>query len=169
MRSLHPLLGWICCISAVSGTLDGGLNTPRSWCAASADEEACLLQDFWSDVTGFPEDTVWTTFNGKRFDVPFLLMRGAHHGVSPTRKDLLSTYPYGHRPHADLACVWSPHCTLDGLFDLLSVTTPKAGMDGSRVAEMVQHGEVERVAAYCEADAVATFQCLQAVPWVLQL
>jgi hypothetical protein len=43
VRSVHPFLGWICCISAVSGTLqggtlDGGPNEPVSWTAASMDK-----------------------------------------------------------------------------------------------------------------------------------
>lgn len=71
------------------------------------------------------------TFNGKRFDVPFLLARSARHRAEPTQRRLLDTYPFRHTPHADLACVWPRMCSLEDLCDLLSVDSPKgcyAGM-----------------------------------------
>lgn len=169
VRSVHPLLGWICCISAVSGTLEGGPNQPRSWSAASPDEEGDLLRRFWSDVAGFSGGIVWITFNGKRFDAPFLLTRTVRHRLTPSRRDLLNTYPYKHRPHADLSRLWPAHCTLDGLCDLLAVPTPKNGMDGSLVADTVANGGLSDVISYCERDVIATFECLRAMPCVLDL
>jgi hypothetical protein len=126
VRSVHPFLGWICCISAVSGRLQGGApNTPISWTARSPDEEADLLDTFWEAVAGFPQGTLWITFNGKRFDVPFVEARSAAHGISPTRSDLRDTYPYSMRPHADLVHLWPQHYSLDGLCALLGVPSPK--------------------------------------------
>ena len=132
VRSIHPFLGWICCISAVSGTLDSGAsgrghNEPVSWTASSPDEEAGLLEAFWSAVADFPPGTTWVTFNGKRFDVPYVEARSVAHGLTPTRADLRDTYPYNMRPHADLACLWPQHYSLDGLCDLLGVPSAKGG------------------------------------------
>jgi hypothetical protein len=130
VRSVHPFLGWICCISAVSGTLEASLddsrrNDPISWTARSPGEEADLLDAFWEAVAGFPQGTLWITFNGKRFDVPFVEARSAARGISPTRSDLRDTYPYSMRPHADLAHLWPQHYSLDGLCALLGVPSPK--------------------------------------------
>ena len=137
VRSIHPFLGWICCISAVSGTLDSsasgsgasgrGHNEPVSWTASSPGEEAGLLEAFWSAVADFPPGTTWVTFNGKRFDVPYVEARSVAHGLTPSRADLRDTYPYNTRPHADLACLWPQHYSLDGLCDLLGVPSPKGG------------------------------------------
>jgi hypothetical protein len=163
VRSVHPFLGWTCCIAAVSGTLDSGPNEPVSWTAASMDDEAALLQAFWQAVAAFPRGTLWATFNGKRFDVPYVEARSAAHGITPTRQDLRNTYPYSHKPHADLAWLWPQHYALDGLCGLLDVPSPKSDVDGSQVAGLVADGRVGEVAAYCERDVVATFRCAQSI------
>lgn len=159
-RSVHPFLGWVCCISAVSGTLGGGPNEPVSWTAASPSEEKDLLASFWQAVSGFPKNTLWVTFNGKRFDVPFVEARSAAWGLHPTRPDLRNTYPYSHEPHADLAWLWPQHYSLNDLCGLLGVPSPKQnGIDGSQVAGLVEKGELETVAAYARRDVVATWRC----------
>lgn len=166
-RSLSPFLGWICCISAVRGSLSGEVRVPRSWSCSEPSGEAELLRSFWSEVVAFPESTLWVTFNGKAFDVPFLLGRSVHHRLAPTQRRLLDTYPYRHRPHADLARVWPYRCDLDGLCDHLGVPTPKDGITGAGVARAVEAGRIDEVVRYCEGDVVATLACLQAMPCVL--
>jgi len=158
-RGLHPFLGWICCISAVASTLDGEARAPRSWSCAAPNGEADLLDRFWVDVARFPRSTVWVTFNGKRFDVPFLLARTLRHGLAPTQDGLLDRYPYRHRPHADLAWVWPRQCSLDDLCDLLGVDSPKGALCGAGVAAAVEAGRLAEVVRYCEGDAVATLAC----------
>ena len=160
VRSVSPFLGWICCISAVSGTLDGQPRTPRSWSCDEPGGERELLDRFWRDVAGFPRTTLWVTFNGKRFDVPFLLARTLHHHLRPTQSRPLDTYPYRHRPHADLACVWPRQCSLDDLCDLLDVPSPKGELCGKEVAGAVSSGRIGEVVTYCERDTVATLRCL---------
>jgi hypothetical protein len=166
-RSLHPFLGWICCISAVMAPLRGDPGTPRSLTAETPDEEAELLDAFWSGIGQVDKSVVWASFNGKRFDAPYIAARSARHGITPTRQDILNTYPYKQRPHADLSNLWPQPYGLDDLCDLLGVDTPKTEMDGSQVAGAVADGRIEEVSAYCERDAVATFRCLQAVSYVL--
>ena len=175
VRSTHPFLGWICCISAVSGTVDGGPRAPKSWTAAAPDEEAELIRTFSEAVNGFSGEVRWITFNGKRFDVPFLEARASAHGLSstdgpsPTRADMRNTYPFSHAPHADLMNLWPFHYGLAGLCELLGVESPKGEMDGSDVAGAVAAGEVARVAQYCERDVVATFACAVAARGLLSL
>jgi hypothetical protein len=166
-RGLHPFLGWICCISAVMGNLGGRPGTARSLTASAPKEEAELLDDFWTGVSKIDCPVVWASFNGKRFDAPYIAARSARHGLTPTREDLLDTYPYNQRPHADLSNLWPRVYGLEDLCDLLGVPTPKSDLDGSQVAGAVADGHIEDVAAYCERDAVATFRCLQKVSHVL--
>jgi hypothetical protein len=168
VRGLHPFLGWICCISAVAGTLDGEARAPRSWSCAEPSGEGELLRHFWSDVARFPPSTVWVTFNGKRFDAPFLLARTLHHHLRPTQSHLLDTYPYRHRPHADLACVWPRMCGLEDLCDLLGVLSPKGELRGDGVVGAVEAGRIAEVVRYCEGDVVATLACLRRMAPVME-
>ena len=167
VRSVHPMLGWICCISAVAGDIENGPRQPKSWTTETAENEGPLLEAFWADVAEFPHGVTWVTFNGKRFDVPFLEARSMRYRLQPTRQDLLHTYPFKHRPHADLSGLWPQHYSLEELCDLLEIDTPKSELDGSQVAHAVDCGRINDVAQYCERDVVATFECVQAMPSVL--
>lgn len=168
-RSLHPALGWICCISAVRAQ-SGDVGKPQSWTASSSKDEKAMLREFWKTVAGFPDGTVWVTFNGKRFDVPFLVGRSAAHEIEPARTDILDTYPYAHRPHADLACVLQRMSYgLADLCDMLGVPSSKTDLDGSQIAEAVKSGRISDVASYCERDVLATLRCLQHMPGILDL
>lgn len=167
VRSLHPHLSWICTISAASGTIDTGPNFPKSWTAPAPSRERTMLEQFWCDVSAFPASTVWATFNGKRFDVPFLTTRTAAHGLRPSRYDLLDTYPYRHRPHADLARFTVMRYSLEDLCDLLNVASPKQAITAHSVADYVTAGDIDAVARYCERDVIATFECLRTLAWLL--
>ena len=175
-RSLHPPLGWISCVSVVRGRLGSGHGDPHSWTASSPDEEEALLEEFWeaageanTRLSEAREDFVWTTFNGKDFDVPFLTARSARHGIEPTCQGLLNTYPYSQSPHADLQTIWgnAHNYGLEDLCSHLGVPNPKKGLKGSEVARAVAEGRMDEVKEYCERDAVATYRCLEAVQWVL--
>jgi hypothetical protein len=167
VRSVHPFLGWICCITAVSGTLGGGPNEPVSWTASSMDEEAALPDSFWQAVARFPNGTRWASFNGKRFDVPFVEARSAAHSICPTRKGLrirTATSDTRISPGSGRSTTGSTGCATCWACPRRShVPSPKSDVDGSGVADLVAGGRTGEVAAYCERDVVATFQCVQAV------
>lgn len=159
--SLHPILGWICCISAVRWS-NGEMGDPRSWTAGSMEEEADMLESFWQDIAPARKkrNLQWATFDGKRFDVPFLSARSVRHGLEPTVRDILDDYPYNQKPHADLAKLWpKKYYSLEDLCDFLGVESPKDGFDGSMVAPAVEEGRIDDVREYCESDAVATLRC----------
>jgi hypothetical protein len=167
-RSFHPYLGWICCISVVRGKVGENMGTPYSWSASSPDEEKDMLHRFWGDIAQVKGTPRWATYNGKEFDVPFLTARSAYHGLTPSRKDMLNTYPYSQDPHIDLSKVWMRVASsLEEMCAHLGVPSPKDGMDGSGVAEAVSAGRMHEVRDYCENDAVATFRCLSGVRWAL--
>jgi hypothetical protein len=159
-QSTHSLTGRICCISAVAGTLSDGHRDPVSFTAASLEDEPAMLERFWDKISGFNCEPVWVTFNGKKFDVPFLLARSARHEIERTRDDLVDTYPYSFDPHADLYGAFQPcRYTLEDMCTLLGVDPSKADFDGSQVAEAVADGRIDEVAAYCERDVEATWRC----------
>lgn len=164
VQSVCPLLGWICCLSV--RRYDGQnerSNDPRSYTAENPEQERRLLSDFWRDVSMMPAAT-WITFNGKRFDAPFLLARTYAVGLTPTRWDLLDRHLYRHHPHTDLSHLFK-YLGLADVCALLGVESPKqsdlfdAVLDGSQVAPAVQAGRIDRVAEYCERDVTATLDC----------
>lgn len=165
-RSFHPYLGWITCISVVRGAVGKEMGEPYSWTASSPNEEKDILQDFWEAVGQISGSPRWATFSGKDFDVPFLTARSSCHGLSPSRDDIIDTYPFSHDPHVDLSKVWLPvNSSLDEMCVHLGVPSPKGDLDGSGVAQAVSEGRMEEVAQYCEGDAIATFRCLGALQW----
>jgi predicted PolB exonuclease-like 3'-5' exonuclease len=160
VRALSPYLGWICCISLVR-QIDGEdrMRESYSYTARTRLDEHDLLVNFWQDLGRLPDRGVtWITFNGKNFDVPFLKLRTLHHGLAPTRQDLLDDYPYNDEPHCDL---WHEleRASLDDACDLLGVPTPKDDMDGAGVWPAVQDGRMSDVVEYCEKDVIATLRC----------
>lgn len=163
--SLHPQLGWICCISfAVVGS-DGAVEEVHSCTAAAPNEERAALEAFWCEIlTLAPAKTV--TFNGKYFDAPFLKLRSIRHQIPlPKNADVvLSTHRWQNRPHLDLAHILHPvRLGLDDLCELLDVPSPKGSMTGAGVALAVEAGRIADVARYCEADVVATAHCVRAL------
>ncbi len=118
--------------------------------------EPQLLEAFWS-LAGHAEVVV--TYNGRTFDVPFLIARSLVHGIS-ARVDLLGN-PYALRPHLDLYRVLTQGrplgpMTLDMVCWALGITSPKDEMDGSQVAPAYARGDIEMIATYNRKDVVAT-------------
>jgi hypothetical protein len=161
VRALNPFLGWICCISVVRVDCIGSghhWGTPKSYVTHKASEEELILSALWNDLSLFARKPLWITFNGKRFDVPFLRIRTLAHNLRVDRLDLMSTHLYQEHPHFDLARLF-PYLSLEDTCELLGVASPKTNLDGSRVHEAIQRGDIDAVAAYCEADVLATMKC----------
>lgn len=114
--------------------------------------EAELLRSFWHLADA--ADLV-VTFNGRGFDVPFLVTRSLILGV-PARVDLLSS-PFSLRPHLDLYRLLGHSSTsLDVTCWALGIESPKGAMDGSMVAPTYARGDIEAIATYNAADVRAT-------------
>lgn len=162
--SLHPLLSRIVCISVQRAENDPlQPNPPHSYLATEPAEERRILQQFWQDlqrVVERGEKICWVTFNGKRFDVPFLLARTLHHGLKPITCGLPDDYPYRQYPHCDLFNLFSGiNWGLEDLCALLHIPNPKAHGDGSLIAQILETEGVDGVRRYCEADVKATLAC----------
>ncbi len=126
-------------------------------------DEPGLLRAFW--VLAAQAEVV-VSFNGRNFDVPFLLNRSLLHGV-PARVDLLGN-PYNLRPHLDLYRLLQPGralgpAGLDVLCWALGLESPKGTLDGSQVAPTYARGDIEAIAAYNRGDVKATVGVYQRV------
>ncbi len=117
--------------------------------------EADLLRAFWA-LCSRAETVV--SFNGRGFDVPFLVTRSLIHGI-PARVDLMSQR-FSLRPHLDLWELVSQRdrgpSKLDVVCWALGIESPKEVMDGSMVAPAYARGEIVKIAQYNAHDVRAT-------------
>jgi DNA polymerase elongation subunit (family B) len=92
-----PLTGRIVAIGVLDDERDKGavyfdaqdmrvLEREASGVKFKAMAEREMLENFWRGVAGYD---VFVSFNGRGFDVPFLMVRSAIHGIRPS-KDLMS-------------------------------------------------------------------------------
>ncbi|MFQ5720401.1 MAG: ribonuclease H-like domain-containing protein [Acidobacteriota bacterium] len=130
-------------------------DTEKSRVLAGEDERA-LLREFWDLVRSFQ---MQVTFNGKQFDFPFLLMRSAVLGITPTVR--LDCRRFSRHPHYDVREMLTHfylnrHGSLDFFCELFGIPSPKTGLSGAQVGEAFAAGRLDEIAAYCEADIVAT-------------
>lgn len=123
--------------------------------------EQQLLEDFWETACSYD---VFVTFNGRVFDVPFLLHRSLMHGVRPTKEltgqrylnqqqppylvDLLDEFSfYGamqRRPSLQLLC------------EAYQIPYEKAGVGGEDIADLFVQERYRDIAEKNAADVVAT-------------
>lgn len=125
--------------------------------------EADMLRKFWEIVGKY--DT-FVTFNGRGFDVPFLMVRSAIHGIRPS-KNLMANrylnYQPGNARHVDLLDQLSFYGALrrKGSLHLwtraFGIESPKAqGVSGDDVGALFGEKRYEDIARYNARDLEAT-------------
>lgn len=122
--------------------------------------EEMLLIRVW-DVLRRQRQVV--TFNGRTFDLPFLTIRAAVHGVP-----VVDRFAHANRyreDHLDLAD-WLQNygasrfrVSLDLLCKTLGVPTPKDGIAGALVGDAWRAGRHLEVIDYCLRDTLALVEC----------
>lgn len=125
--------------------------------------ERDMLQKFWEAVEKF--DT-FVTFNGRGFDVPFLMIRSAIHGIRPTKNLLANRYLNYHPAnarHIDLLDQLSFYGALrrKGSLHLwcraFGIESPKSqGVSGDDVKGLFDAGKSDIIAKYNAGDLRAT-------------
>ena len=119
-----------------------------------------MLADFWVALSKFDR---FVTFNGRTFDGPFLSVRSAVHGLSPS-KNLLG-YRYSVESHIDLLEILTFHGavsrdqtpTLHSACVAFGIPSPKsAEMHGYAVGDAYREGRLGEIADYCRRDVEAT-------------
>lgn len=126
--------------------------------------EPDLMRAFWALAE---HANVVVSYNGRGFDVPYMVTRSLVHGI-PARVDLLSR-PFDLRPHLDLLQVLTKGnrrlgpSSLDVVCWALGIQSPKGEMDGSMVAPFYAQGDIETIASYNAGDVSATTAVYQHV------
>ena len=118
-----------------------------------------MLKSFWRIID--VADTV-VTFNGRNFDVPFLMIRSAFNKIRPSKN--LITNRFDTSLHIDLL----DQLTFYGLirkFNLdfychsFGIESPKSkGISGMDVKVLYEAGRIKDIAIYCGEDIHATYQ-----------
>ena len=123
--------------------------------------ERQLLEDFWETSHSYD---VFVTFNGRTFDVPFLLHRSLMQGVRPTKELIGQRYlsrqnsPY----HVDLLDEFSFYGamqrrpSLQLLCEAYKIPYEKEGVGGEDITELFSKKQYRDIAEKNAADVVAT-------------
>ncbi|WP_371322495.1 3'-5' exonuclease [Dechloromonas sp. ZY10] len=135
--------------------------------------EGEIIQRFFDGIEKFTPQLV--SWNGGGFDLPVLHYRAMLHGVTAPRywdlgdgdyadsrdfkwNNYISRYHTRHLDLMDLLALYNgrANAPLDELAKLLGFPG-KLGMDGSKVWEAWQAGQIAEIRDYCETDVVNTY------------
>ena len=118
-----------------------------------------ILKLFWKFISR--TDKV-ITFNGRNFDIPFLMLRSAILGVKPSVNLIHNRYNITN--HIDLLDQFTFYgmtrkFNLDFYCHAFGITSPKSkGISGMEVKELYKAGKVKDIAVYCGEDIKATYE-----------
>lgn len=121
-----------------------------------------MLEDFWDGAKSY--DT-FVTFNGRGFDVPFLLMRSVAHDIVPSRDLMDGRYLYQQKDarHIDLQDQLSFYGAVYRKQSLhlycraFGIESPKAaGVTGDDVSRLFSEEKYLDIARYNVRDVIAT-------------
>ena len=155
----------VCAISCALRDREGfkvwSLGTEKS-------EEAELVQRFFDGIDKYTPQLV--SWNGGGFDLPVLHYRAIRHGIQAPRywdlgeddrefkwNNYISRYHTRHLDLMDILALYQPRANapLDDIAQLCGFPG-KLGMDGSKVWEAYQNGEISVIRNYCETDVANT-------------
>jgi 3'-5' exonuclease len=131
-------------------------ETGIKYCSYPEEE---MLSLFWEYAKN--ADAV-ITFNGRNFDIPFLMMRSAMLKIKPTRNFIKKRY--GNNYHIDLLEVLTNYgatkkFNLDFYCKSFGIESPKShGVSGMEVKELYNARKIKEIATYCAHDVEATYQ-----------
>lgn len=121
-----------------------------------------MLEDFWEGARSY--DT-FVTFNGRSFDVPFLLHRSVAHLVKPTQNLMSGRYLYQQRTvrHVDLQEQLTFYGAMHRRPSLhlfcraYGIKSPKGnGVSGDEVSTLYKNKQFLNIAKYNMDDVIAT-------------
>ncbi len=121
--------------------------------------EKDILEHFWR-YAGRVDKVI--TFNGRNFDIPFLMMRSAMLKVKPTVNFMGNKFDTAH--HIDLLEQFTFYGTtrkfnLDFYCHAFGIESPKGkGVTGMEVKQLYEAGKLKEIAAYNADDVFATYE-----------
>jgi DNA polymerase elongation subunit (family B) len=127
-------------------------------------DEKQILEKFWELSLRCNE---FVTYNGRAFDLPFIMLRSAVHNIRPPKNISKARYLYQmdrDAVHIDLydqltfyRAFHGGNMNLHMACQAFGICSPKqGGMDGSQVGTAFKEGRYKEIAEYCLADVIAT-------------
>lgn len=117
-----------------------------------------MLESFWRIAEKVDQ---FVTFNGRNFDVPFLMLRSAILKVKPSVNLMGSRF---NETHIDLLEQFTFYGTtrkfnLDFYCHSFGIESPKSkDISGMEVKTLYEAGRIKDIATYCSKDIYATYQ-----------
>lgn len=164
---LHRIIAISCVLRHSDAT---GGDQLKVWSLGEAQSsEAELIQRFYDGIERYTPQLV--SWNGGGFDLPVLHYRGLIHGITASRywdwgdddkefrwNSYLGRYHTRHLDLMDVLAMYQPRACapLDQMAKLCGFPG-KLGMDGSKVFEAFQQGEIDAIRNYCETDVMNTW------------
>ena len=159
IRGTDPYLSRIVCI---------GLYYPQTGqrLALTNESERVILTSFWEQLKGY--SGLFISYNGIRFDIPFIIKRSIYHGISPSNMSFLAYTKYNpNPPHFDVMlqlCGRETPYALKEACDFFGVPSPKEGaVSAATVAEAYYSGRIQEIAEYCLRDLESTYKLYQKI------
>lgn len=127
-----------------------------------------LLAMFWKFIEK-ESPMHYITFNGRGFDMPYIMLRSALLGIRPTANLMAGTrwdYKKYHTDLLDALTYFMPtqngatrRFNLDFYTKSFGIVSPKQeGIDGSKVEEFYKQGKYAEISEYCLRDLQATWE-----------
>lgn len=128
--------------------------------------EAKMLEEFWDGAKHYE---TFVTYNGRGFDVPYLIHRSLAHNILPTKNLLEGRYPYQQKGcrHVDLQDEFSffgamrRAPSLHLLCRAYGIESPKGEVGGDDVAALFLNKKFRDIACYNARDVTATTELYQ--------
>ncbi len=138
-------------------------ESEEEWTSESKDiqykgsTEVEMLKSFWRIAEKTDQ---FISFNGRNFDIPFLMMRSALNKIKPTKNLMTNRYVNSH--HVDLLEQFTYYgitkkFNLDFYCQSFGFESPKSkGISGMEVKTLYEAGRIKDIAVYCGQDVLAT-------------
>lgn len=117
-----------------------------------------MLESFWRIAKNINQ---FITFNGRNFDVPFLMLRSALLKVKPTINLMAERYGNTHIDLLEQLTFFGTtrKFNLDFYCNAFGIESPKSkDISGMEVKNLYEAGRIKDIAVYCSKDIYATFQ-----------
>jgi DNA polymerase elongation subunit (family B) len=117
-----------------------------------------MLESFWRIAKNINQ---FITFNGRNFDVPFLMLRSALLRVKPTINLMAERYGNTHIDLLEQLTFFGTtrKFNLDFYCNAFGIESPKSkDISGMEVKNLYEAGRIKDIAVYCSKDIYATFQ-----------
>ncbi|MEW5843234.1 MAG: ribonuclease H-like domain-containing protein [Bacteroidota bacterium] len=118
-----------------------------------------MLRYFWKYAD---EAEKVISFNGRNFDIPFILMRSAINKIKPSKNLMRNRFDTNF--HLDLLELFTFYgitkkFNLDFYCHSFGIESPKSkGITGMEVKELYKAGRIKDIAIYCGEDVKATYE-----------